>query len=182
MSGRLVIVGGAPATGKTTLARTLGSSLGLPVITKDDVKEALAAPFPTGDRDWSRQLGAAAYGALFAVAELTLSAGHGLVLESNFRCGISDAPLLALARLAPTVVVVCRIPDALRRQRFEDRAARGRHRVHIDSAVLDEWNEDDAEFLIDIGTPTLIVDTTDGYSPDLEHVTSFARGGNVPGA
>jgi predicted kinase len=171
----LVIVGGAPATGKTTLARTLGTSLGLPVITKDDVKEALATPFPTGDRDWSRQLGAAAYGALYAVAELVLVAGHGLVLESNFRAGISDAPLLALARLAPTVVIVCRVPDALRRQRFEERAAAGRHRVHIDSAVLDEWREDDAEFLIDIGTPRLVVDTTDGYAPALDDIVAFAR-------
>src|SRR5881296_3946918 len=55
MSRSLVIVGGAPATGKTTLARELGRSLELPVITKDDIKEALAAPFQTGDRDWSRQ-------------------------------------------------------------------------------------------------------------------------------
>jgi hypothetical protein len=56
-----VIVAGAPATGKTTLAHALGGSLGLAVITKDDINEALATPFPTGDRDWSRQLGVAAY-------------------------------------------------------------------------------------------------------------------------
>jgi predicted kinase len=179
MTGRLVIVAGAPATGKTTLARTLGTSLGLPVITKDDVKEALATPFPTGDRDWSRHLGAAAYGALFAVAELILAAGHGLVLESNFRSGISDASLLALARVARTVVIVCRTPDGLRRRRFEERAAVGRHRVHVDSAVLDAWNEDDSEFLIDIGVPRLIVDTSDGYGPDLGHIVAFARSATV---
>lgn len=182
MTGRLVIVGGAPATGKTTLALALGTTLGLPVLTKDDIKEALAAPFATGDRDWSRQLGVAAYSVLFAVAERILAAGHGLVLETNFRSGISDAPLRALARLAPTVVIVCRVPDPLRRKRFEDRAARGRHRVHIDSAVLDEWNEDDSEFLIEIGAPRLIVDTTDGYAPDLERVATFARSATVPRA
>jgi predicted kinase len=180
MSGRLVIVGGAPATGKTTLALALGASLGLPVLTKDDIKEALAEPFATGDRDWSRQLGVAAYSVLFAVAERMLAAGHGLVLETNFRSGISDAPLRALARLAPAVVIVCRIPDPLRRRRFEERAARGRHRVHVDSAVLEEWNEDDAEFLIDIGTPRLVVDTTDGYTPDLEQTVTFARGASMP--
>ncbi len=81
MSGRLVIVGGAPATGKTTLAQALGGS---------------------------RQLGAAAYGVLFAVVERILSAGHGLVLESNFRRAESEPPLRALSRLAPTVVIVCR--------------------------------------------------------------------------
>ena len=177
--GRLVIVGGAPATGKTTLALALGTSLELPVLTKDDIKEALAEPFATGDRDWSRKLGLAAYSVLFAVAERILGAGHGLILETNFRSGISDTPLRALARSAPTAVIVCRVSDALRRTRFEERAARGRHRVHIDSAVLDEWNEDDSEFLIDIGAPRLIVDTTDGYAPDLEQIVTFARSATV---
>jgi len=176
MSGRLVIVGGAPATGKTRLARALGVSLGLPVITKDDIKEALAAPFATGDRDWSKQLGVAAYSVLYAVAERILSAGAGLVLESNFWHPDSEAALRELARLAPTVVIVCRTTDALRRQRFEERAARGRHRVHVDSAILADWTADDAQFLIDVGVPRLVVDTSDGYAPDLERVAAFARG------
>lgn len=174
-----MIVGGAPATGKTTLALELGRALGLPVITKDDIKEALAEPFATGDRDWSRRLGVAAYSVLFAVAERVLAGGHGLILETNFRVGLSDAPLRALARLAPSAVIVCRTPDPLRRQRFEERAARGRHRVHIDGAVLDEWNEDDAEFLIDIGAPRLIVDTTSGYWPDMQRILAFAEDATV---
>ena len=177
--GRLVIIGGAPATGKTTLALALGTSLGLPVLTKDDIKEALAEPFATGDREWSRKLGLAAYSVLFAVAERILGARHGLILETNFRSDISDTPLRALARSAPTAVIVCRVSSALRRARFEERAARGRHRVHIDSAVLEEWNEDDSEFLIDIGAPRLIVDTTDGYAPDVERIVAFARSATV---
>jgi predicted kinase len=182
MSGRLVVVGGAPATGKTTLARELGVVLGLPVITKDDIKEALAAPFATGDRDWSKQLGVAAYSALYAVAERILTAGQGLILESNFWHPDSEAALRALARLAPTVVIVCRTTDALRRQRFEERAARGRHRVHVDSAILAEWSADDAKFQIDVGVPRLVVDTSDGYTPALEHVSLFARSASVPRA
>lgn len=149
-----MIIGGAPATGKTTLARALGDALGLPVITKDDIKESLAEPFTTGDREWSRQLGVAAYGVLFVVAERILAA------------------------LAPTAVILCRTPKA--RDRYAERAAVGRHRVHIDDAVLATWNGDDAEFLIDIGTPRLIVGTTDGYTPDLERIAAFARGATVP--
>lgn len=177
-----MVVGGAPATGKTTLARALGGALGLPVISKDDIKESLAAPFPTGDREWSRRLGSAAYGALYAVAERVLSARQGLVLESNFWRAEAERPLRALAQLAPTVVIVCRIPDALRRERFEGRAARGRHRVHIDDAILAEWSSDDAEFFVDIDAPRLSVDTTDGYAPTLERIVAFARSGTVPTA
>ncbi len=178
MSPGLVIVGGAPATGKTTLAVALGTSLGLPVITKDDVKEALAEPFATGDREWSRRLGWAASRVLYVIAERLLVAGAGVILESNFRREF-EAPLATLARYAPTVVIVCRVPDTLRRHRFEERAARGRHRVHIDDAITAEWNEDDAEFLIDIDEPRLIVDTTDGYKPDLERVVAFVRSATV---
>lgn len=175
MKGPLVIVGGAPATGKTTLAHEIGRSLELPVITKDDIKEALATPYETGDRVWSRQLGVAAYSVLFTVAERVLAGGQGLVLESNFRCGISDQPLRTLAALAPTVVIVCRTPSA--RERFAARAVRGRHRVHVDGAVLDEWNGDDSVNQIDIGTPRLVVDTTDGYVPELGQIVAFARDG-----
>jgi len=181
VSARLVIVAGAPATGKTTLAQTLGAALALPVITKDDLKESLAEPFATGDLTWSRRLGSAAYEALFTVADRILAAGHGLVLESNFRRGISEAPLRALAQLAPTVVIVCRAPDTLRRRRYEERAAT-RHRVHIDSAILREWTSDDDEFLIDLGTPSLIVDTTDGYAPGIEDVVALVQGATVPSA
>src|SRR5437879_11728147 len=150
MSRRLVIVDGAPATGKTTLAHELGRSLELPVISKDDIKEALAAPFATGDLDWSRQLGVAAYSVLFTVAHHVLAGGQGLILESNFRCGISEPPLRALAALAPTVLTVCRTPDS--RERFADRPARRRPRLHIDRAVLEERTGDDSRFQLDIGT------------------------------
>lgn len=174
MAARLVIVGGAPATGKTTLAHALGAALRLPVITKDDVKEALAEPFPTGDRDWSRRLGVAAYEVLYTVARRILDGGGGLVLESNFTRARSEVPLRALADGVAAALIVCRVPDPIRRARFEARAAQGRHRVHIDSAITAEWNEDDGEFLIDIGVPRLIVDTTDGPVPDLGRILAFA--------
>ncbi|HEY3218722.1 MAG TPA: AAA family ATPase [Candidatus Limnocylindria bacterium] len=172
---RLVVVGGAPATGKTTLAVALGDALGLPVITKDDIKESIAEPFPTGDREWSRRLGQSAYAVLWTVARRILSAGGGLVLESNFTRMNSQAALREVATLAPAALVLCRTTDEIRRRRFAERAARGRHRVHIDTAILGEWVVDDAEFLVDIGTPRLIVDTADGYAPDLARIVAFVE-------
>ncbi len=39
--GTCVVVSGPPASGKTTLARAIAPALGLPLIAKDTIKEAL---------------------------------------------------------------------------------------------------------------------------------------------
>ncbi|HEX8858768.1 MAG TPA: AAA family ATPase [Actinomycetes bacterium] len=46
----LVLVTGPPASGKTTLARPLAFSLGLPLLGKDTIKEALFDTLGNGDR------------------------------------------------------------------------------------------------------------------------------------
>jgi hypothetical protein len=52
-------------------------------------------------------------------------------------------------------------------------AAGGRHPVHLDAEILeDEW-PDPAEFELDLGVPSLAVDTTRGYEPDLDSVVRF---------
>ncbi|PYI66313.1 hypothetical protein CVV68_14940 [Arthrobacter livingstonensis] len=42
MAAQLILVNGLPASGKSTLARALGSHLDIPVISKDAIKEPLA--------------------------------------------------------------------------------------------------------------------------------------------
>lgn len=47
MPRRLILVNGLPGAGKSTLATALGTALGVPVISKDVVKEALFAAVPS---------------------------------------------------------------------------------------------------------------------------------------
>jgi adenylate kinase family enzyme len=42
MATSLILVNGLPGSGKTTLSRQLGQALSVPVISKDELKEALA--------------------------------------------------------------------------------------------------------------------------------------------
>lgn len=166
----LVIVGGAPGAGKTTVAGELAHRLRLALITKDDIKEALGDALGVGDRERSRQLGVAAYAVMWSVARRTLEAGAGVVLEANFYRDISERPLTELAEIADAVIVLCRADPAVRRRRYEERA--DRHPVHTDAVILErEWREDDTVHAIDLGVPRLIVDTTHGH--DVARIVSW---------
>jgi predicted kinase len=174
----LVIVGGAPATGKTTLAERLAAGLALPVLTKDEIKERLADALGAGDRQRSRELGVATYTLLYGLAGRLLDAGIGIVLEANFHRDRSDAPLRDLAARSDACVVLCRIDAVTRRTRFAGRGVSGeRHPVHLDTEILaNEWSDDDSAFAIDVGTRRLIVDTSTGYAPPLDEIAAFVRG------
>lgn len=80
----LVLVSGAPGAGKSTLAPPLATHLGLPLLSKDVIKEALFDTLGSVDDDpltSSRRLGAAAMTLLWHLA------GHcpAVMLEANFR-------------------------------------------------------------------------------------------------
>ena len=75
----LIVVSGAPGTGKSTIAGALGAALRFPVLTLDPVKEALADVLGLGDEDWSNRLGDAAAEVVFRLASERAAAriGHG---------------------------------------------------------------------------------------------------------
>jgi len=53
LSLTLIVVSGAPGTGKSTIARALGADLRFPVLSLDPVKEALADVLGQGDVSWT---------------------------------------------------------------------------------------------------------------------------------
>ena len=80
----LVVVTGPPASGKTSLARTLARELGLPWIGKDALKEPLYEVIGSGD-DLEPKLEEAARRLLLTVAQAQLEAG-----VSALRAALAD--------------------------------------------------------------------------------------------
>ena len=75
-----VLVGGFPGSGKSTLARPLAAELGLCLLVKDEIKEALAdALGMPADVEESRRLGRAVLAMLRAARDC-----HGAVLDSTW--------------------------------------------------------------------------------------------------
>ena len=136
MAGRvqLVLVGGLPGTGKSTLAAGLERELGMCVVRSDELRKALGpAPSWTQDEmDFCRGLYApavtdATYERMRSEAKVALSLGESVVLDASW----SDPDQRQLARVlaaslhADVVEIRCELPEEIAIERLRARMSAG---------------------------------------------------------
>lgn len=174
----LVLVSGAPASGKTVLAERLAATLRLPLLSRDEIKEALYDTLGAPDSERSRQLASPSYVVLYTILKRLLAAGVGAVVESNFHRGLSERNLQPVVAHARTVLVHCQTTREEIARRYAERTERGeRHPGHHDSVLLHRVLADlDAGTFepLDLEIPLLRVDTTAEYAPDFDTIRDFA--------
>jgi predicted kinase len=149
-----IVVSGPPGSGKTTLAAPLAAELGLPLVAKDTIKDALMSVLPVPDVESSKLIGRASIAAMLAVAA---DAPFGAVLDCNFH---RSRALDELGRLPGAIVeVFCRCDHDVATSRYLDRVP-SRYPGHFDSTrSIDElWTEDVTQPVAG-GWPVLEVDT-----------------------
>lgn len=171
----LIVVAGRPGSGKTTLAHAVARTIRCPAICRDEIKEGFINT--TGEAHGD-EVGREVYETFFQTIKLLLERRVTLVAEAAFQHKLWTPKLEPLRAIARIRIVLCDMEADLARARHAARGAAdpARESFHpmpptpAGAAAVFEF---DAPHL---DVPTLRVDTTDGYRPDLEAIVSFVRG------
>lgn len=176
----LIMIGGPPATGKTTLGERLVQEFHLPFFSKDSLKEILFEVLGYSSQEQSRQLGLASLKVMYQVAEVLLKVGHSLILEAPYQATSSTEDFLALqARCKFKLIQVqCRTEGSMLVERHTARTENNpRHPGHFDRL----FGQESRDVLLkgffeplEIGGQLFVIDTTDfnkiDYAPLFEAI------------
>ncbi len=168
-----VLVGGAPGSGKTTVAKELGRTLDLPVLHKDDLVHGVWRSIGHGT-----ELGLGGVELFYSTMKLWLNNGVSFIGDQTWRRGVSEPDVAAsLAPIAELVHVHCQSVNAVarfeRRMRVEPLC--GDERLGKLLPLAHKLQEELVDPL-DFRCPTITVDTTDGYRPGLESIAAWVDG------
>jgi predicted kinase len=169
----LIVVSGPGGSGKTTMAHALAGVLGCPALCRDEIKEGMVASNPGFIPAISDTLTVRTYDVFFEAIALFLRAEVTLVAEAGFQHVVWWRGLEPLIRLAKLRIVRCRVSSEVARRRALARmAAQHTRAAHADAEHFSLPRTFDA---VHLDAPTLDVDTSDGWRPDLEHIAGFCR-------
>lgn len=133
MDAVCVLVAGMPASGKTRMAQELSARLGLPMFSKDGMKELLFDTVGFRSREEKVALGVGAMQAMYYAAGQVLGQGGSVILENNFE-DASRPGLLALldrCHARPVTVMLTGEPEAVYRRFAAREQSPERHRGHV---------------------------------------------------
>lgn len=176
-----ILIGGLPAAGKSTLARELSWRLGLPMFSKDGIKELLYDAVGFQSRAEKVALGVGAMEAMYYAAGQVMARGGSVILENNFESASLPGLRALLERYGarPLTVLLTGDPAALYRRFLERDQSPRRHRGHVVNTRYPEPEGERAPYVpmsfaqyvegftrrgmdsFDPGGPRITVDATD---------------------
>lgn len=140
---RLVVVGGLPGTGKSTVSAALAEEIDATVLRSDVVRKEItgagpgpaAAPF--GEGIYATDFTTATYVELLRRAEVALGRGQSVVLDASWANGRWRAKAAEVARRTSSrhVELCCEASASVTQRRLGERAARGADPSDADARI-----------------------------------------------
>jgi predicted kinase len=177
----LVVVSGPPGSGKTSLAHALARAIPCPAVCRDEIKEGMVHAHGAGvEAAPGDPLTQRTFPLFFEVLRLLLTGGVTVVAEAGFQDRLWREGLEPLEDLAELRIVQCHVDVEVAAERAAARAAQpGRVAAHGDSLARlgrEGWEQGFASFeRLSIAAPSLDVDTTDGYVPQVAEIVAFVN-------
>jgi len=174
----LLCVTGKPGAGKTTLARQLGDTCHLPVLSRDGIKEGIVHTQGMSHAQLADTANRVATGIFFETVEFLLRRGVSLIAEAAFQHAAWEkglAPCLPIARVS---LMICYADDETVRNRILQRERLHPKRAYFHGEAI-EGGLPHAGSFYDEPHPdirTLHIDTTKPYGPILAELAKEILG------
>lgn len=170
----IVYVSGAPGAGKTTLAKRIAEQLYVPHVSSDLVHGGVRLTHG-GPIDRKQSLTDAFVASMVFMAQRDIS----FVVDHVLKRDMSERDIIDVLKPVATIVYVhVQAKDPIARF-YAREQARTDHGIVLSPAELDvrrdfhESNLPNTYEPLELGVPTITVNTDDGYEPAFDHIIEF---------
>lgn len=179
----LIIILGVSASGKTSISKSIANKTGLPLVSRDCIKEIIFDEAGWKDRKWSMTVGRAGFSIVDYIVEEQLKNGNSLIVESPFNPQFENAKFQKWQKLynVNIVQILCHADTDVLIKRFEERSLSSeRHPGHVDSGNIEEFRENISKTngkaqTLDVKSKIIEIDTSDFNKVDLDLLISKVK-------
>jgi adenylate kinase family enzyme len=169
---KLIIVAGRPGSGKSTLAHIIAKEIRCPLISRDEIKEGYINTTEIEHKKIKKEENINIYDTFFNVIELLLDNRITIIAEAAFQHKLWFPKYEILKQKSNIKIIICKVEKNLAYRRYLERKNKDplREYFHGDTTILDENNiYEPPQF----PEPTLEIDTTNEYKPNLSEIKLF---------